>query len=153
MKKIIILFLFSLLAIFTTAAIPLDEIKEVISEWIGVPYRYGGTTKKGIDCSGLTQQLYKQIYSIVIPRTAKQQWAHTERVNKDSLQEGDLVFFKSRGPSGWHVGMYVGEGKFVHAPSKRKTVKISDLNDPYYLKMYKGAGRVPGIETYETYIN
>jgi lipoprotein Spr len=146
MKKLVLLVLFSFTLAFTTAAIPLDEIKEVIVEWIGVPYRYGGTTKRGVDCSGLTQQLYKQIYNIVLPRTAKQQWAHTKRIDKDSLQEGDLVFFKSRGPSGGHVGMYLGEGKFIHSPSRRDKVKISDLNSTYYSKMYKGAGRIPQME-------
>ena len=140
MKKILIFLLFIITVSFTVVN---TSIPETIKEWIGVPYRYGGTTKKGIDCSGLTQQLYKEIYDTKLPRTASQQWKVTERINKDSLQQGDLVFFKSkRSPSGWHVGFYLGEGKFIHSPGRKDKVKISNLEDKYYSKMYKGAGRI-----------
>lgn len=140
MKKLLIISIFLITASFTVYN---SSLNDVIKEWIGVPYRYGGTTKKGVDCSGLTQQLYKEIYNINLPRTASQQWKATERVIKDSLQEGDLVFFKSkRSPSGWHVGVYLGEGNFIHSPSRKDKVKISNLNDNYYTKTYKGAGRI-----------
>ena len=140
MKKLLLILILIISVSFT---IKNSSLYDTVYEWIGVPYRYGGTTKHGVDCSGLTQQLYQEAYSITLPRTARQQWEITERISKDNLQEGDLVFFKSkRSPSGWHVGIYLGEGKFVHSPSRKDKVKISNLNDNYYNKMYKGAGRI-----------
>ena len=114
-----------------------------IKEWIGVPYKYGGKTKRGIDCSQFTKRLYKDVYNKDLPNVCWKQWDVTTRIEKDCLEKGDLVFFKSRrSPSGWHVGVYLGEGKFIHSPGRRDHVKISNLNIDLRLKEYIGAGRL-----------
>ncbi|MEO7264503.1 MAG: C40 family peptidase [Ferruginibacter sp.] len=111
-----------------------------IEEWWNTKYRYGGTSKKGIDCSAFTGLLMSCVYAVRMPRTAKQQYAETQRVNKEELTEGDLVFFNTkRGVS--HVGAYLGDGYFVHASSSNG-VTINNLDEEYYSKRYIGAGRV-----------
>ena len=120
-----------------------NGLDKFVKEWIGIPYRYGGMSKRGIDCSGLTQKLYQEIYNIKLPRTAKQQWNFTKRIDFVDMQLGDLIFFKSkRSPSGWHVGFYLGNGYFVHAPKRGDRVKISNLNKSYYSKTFHSGGRL-----------
>ena len=119
------------------------SLNKFIENWLGVPYKFGGKTKKGIDCSKLTQRIYKEVYNQDIPGVTWAQWDATQRINKDSLITGDLVFFNSRlSPSGWHVGLYIKDGYFFHASNRRDDVKISNLNEDVYLKSYKGAGRL-----------
>jgi hypothetical protein len=110
---------------------------------IGVRYRLGGTRPEtGFDCSGLMRYLFERNFSIVLPQTAPQQFQYGLRVEKWELEPGDLVFFRTR--RGWHVGMYVGEDSFIHAPNRRKTVRVSSLfSDPYWRRAYVGARRVP----------
>jgi lipoprotein Spr len=116
---------------------------------MGVRYRLGGSTKRGIDCSQFTKKLYHEVYNIKLGNNCQQQWNQTKRVQRDSLIVGDIIFFKSRqSPSGWHCGLYLGQGNFVHAANRAEGVKISNLSEPKYDKHYKGAGR---IKTY-TYI-
>ena len=110
-----------------------------IEEWWSTAYRYGGTTKKGIDCSALTGLLLSTVYSIGIPRTAREQYAASEKISRDELQEGDLVFFNTRGGVS-HVGVYITNDYFVHA-STTNGVTISNLDDAYYSKRFIGAGR------------
>ncbi len=111
-----------------------------IDDWLNTRYRYGGTTKKGIDCSALTGLLFSAVYGFTLPRTAREQYHVSERVSKENLQEGDLVFFNTRGGIS-HVGVYLANDRFVHASSSQG-VTISDLNDSYYANKYIGAGRV-----------
>ena len=111
-----------------------------IEDWWGTRYRYGGTTKKGIDCSSFTGQLMQNVYSLQLPRTAREQYNATQRINRDELVEGDLVFFNTRGGVS-HVGLYLGNNYFVHS-SSHNGVTISSLDDEYYNKKYIGAGRV-----------
>jgi lipoprotein Spr/probable lipoprotein NlpC len=86
--------------------------------------------------------LYKEIYQTNIPNVCYKQWNVTERVKKDSLRVGDLLFFTSReSPSGWHCGTYIGNNLFVHAANRAEGVKISTLEEPKYKRRYKGAGR------------
>ena len=119
-----------------------SALNKFIKEWIGVPYKLGGTTKRGIDCSKLTQRLFKDVYNKTIPDVSWKQWNASKRVKRSELQLGDLVFFRSRrSPSGWHVGFYLGNNKFLQAPQKGDRVKISSLNEYPYNKSYKGAGR------------
>ena len=122
------------------------ELTTFINEWIGVKYRFGapdGGSKKGIDCSQFTRKLYGEVYGIKLGNNCQQQWNQTKRVQKDSLVVGDILFFRSRlSPSGWHCGLYLGEGNFVHAANKVEGVKISSLSEPRYKKGYKGAGRI-----------
>src|SRR5690606_2565660 len=103
-----------------------------IIDWYGTPYKYGGMNEDGIDCSGFTNVLYKEIYKIQIPRVSKDIAENVKRKYTEDLKEGDLVFF-SFGKTGIvnHVGIYLHNNKFVHA-STSKGVIISNLTEPYY---------------------
>lgn len=123
------------------------KLNSFVNEWLGVPYKWGGKTKKGIDCSKFTQRLYEDVYNLIIPGVSWKQWDFTERISLDSLQTGDLVFFNSRlSPSGWHVGAYLIDGFFVHASNKKDDVKISKLTDEPYKKNFKGGGRIKNLK-------
>lgn len=111
-----------------------------IDEWWGTRYRYGGSDKNGIDCSSFTCKLMDQIYKYSLPRTAIEQFRSTDRVTIDNLQEGDLVFFNTRG-SVSHVGFYLGDNYFVHS-SVHLGVVISSLKEDYYNRKFIGGGRV-----------
>jgi len=120
-----------------------SNMSAFIKEWSGTPYVLGGSTKRGIDCSNLNKNLYKQVYNLTIPNVCYKQWNATSRVSRDSLKTGDLVFFRStRSPSGWHCGCYLGNGLFLHSPQRGDVVKISSINEPKYKISYKGAGRI-----------
>ncbi|MCW9024372.1 MAG: C40 family peptidase [Gammaproteobacteria bacterium] len=110
---------------------------------IGTPYRYGGSSpKSGFDCSGLVQYTFKQV-GIDLPRTSRSQHKEVFPINRRNLQPGDLLFFRARHEHYVsHVGIYIGEGKFIHAPSRGKKVSINRLNQRYWRKYYYGAGRV-----------
>lgn len=112
-----------------------------IEEWYGTPYRFGGTSKSGIDCSAFVRQLYGDVYNLGLLRTSIEQFATAMFINKEELKEGDLVFFKIRSKRISHVGVYLSEGKFVHS-SVSQGVVISDLSDKYWVKYYAGGGRV-----------
>ena len=111
-----------------------------IDEWFGTHYRMGGTTKKGIDCSAFTSLLLASVYSLTLPRTAREQYNICEHINKENLMSGDLVFFNTRGGVS-HVGVYLTNGQFVHSSSS-DGVKISSLDDGYYSRKFISGGRV-----------
>ena len=118
-------------------------LNKFVYHWLGKPYRLGGTTERGIDCSQFNKRLAKDVYKIEIENVCYRQWDSTQRVSKDSLTIGDLVFFRSRqSPSGWHCGTYIGETMFVHSANRYEGVKISSLLEPKYKLAYKGAGRI-----------
>jgi lipoprotein Spr len=118
-------------------------LNNFVYHWLGKPYKLGGKTERGIDCSQFNKRLAKDVYKIEIENVCYRQWDSTQRVVKDSLQIGDLVFFRSRqSPSGWHCGTYIGETMFVHSANKYEGVKISSLLEPKYKLAYKGAGRI-----------
>ncbi len=110
-----------------------------IDKWWGTRYRYGGTGKSGIDCSAFTGLLMSSVFSIAMPRTAREQYAACEKLKEDEMLEGDLVFFNTRGGVS-HVGVYLGEGYFVHS-SCSSGVTISSLDDTYYRKRFIAGGR------------
>lgn len=110
-----------------------------IEEWWATRYRYGGTDKKGIDCSSFTGKLQQEVYDNSLPRTAREQYQVCEKVALENLLEGDLVFFNTRGGVS-HVGVYLGNNCFVHS-STNSGVTISSLTDNYYSKRYIGGGR------------
>jgi len=116
------------------------KLYSVIEDWWATRYRYGGTTKKGIDCSGFTGTVFNEAYGIVLPRTAKDQYAQCDKIERDELLEGDLVFFNTRGGVS-HVGVYLNNGYFAHS-SVHGGVTISSLDDDYYNRKYIGGGRV-----------
>lgn len=110
--------------------------------WRGVRYRYGSASRSGTDCSGFTSQLYRSV-GVSLPRTSRAQAQVGQRVGKSSLKSGDLVFFRtSRGNRISHVGIYQGNGKFIHASNPRGGVMVSSLSDGYYAKRFVTARRV-----------
>ena len=115
-----------------------------IDEWYGTPYRLGGTTKSGIDCSAFVQVLFASQYGISLPRTAREQYASSHQISRTELKQGDLLFFNTRSGVS-HVGVYLQNNKFVHAASSGG-VMISDLFDNYWVRRFIGAGRVEGTQ-------
>jgi len=117
------------------------KLYAVIEDWWATRYHYGGTTKKGIDCSAFTGTLINEVFGLVLPRTAREQYAQSEKIdNRENLLEGDLLFFNTRGGVS-HAGVYLGNGYFVHS-SVHAGVTINSLNDDYYNRKYIGGGRV-----------
>lgn len=112
-----------------------------IEKWWGTRYCMGGTSERCIDCSAFTQSMMQNVYSIPLPRTARDQYNASQRISYAELKQGDLVFFHTTGRVVSHVGLYLGNNKFVHASSSNG-VTISDLTDSYWSSKYIGAGRV-----------
>jgi len=112
--------------------------------FMGIPYKWGGTTPEtGFDCSAFVQFVFRQATGLVLPRSSFDQIHQGKSVMLDELQPGDLVFFNTMRARFSHVGIYVGENRFIHAPSRGKTVEIVNLNDSYWQKRYNGARRLP----------
>jgi len=110
--------------------------------WMGCPYLYGGTSRSGVDCSGLVQQIFKEVYRINLPRSTKQQFKEGQFVRLNSLNIADLVFFKTNRSAGVdHVGIYLGDDEFVHASTSRG-VMISNLSEKYFKQRFAGARRI-----------
>lgn len=115
--------------------------------FLGVPYRRGGSSAEtGFDCSGFVRAMYEQTAGLILPRRADQQAAATEKIDKSDLQPGDLVFFNTMRRTFSHVGIYVGNGKFIHAPKPGAQVRVEDMGISYWANRFDGARRVPGAE-------
>ena len=108
---------------------------------VGKPYRYGGSTPAGFDCSGLIQYSYKQA-GVSLPRSTDELLRTSQPLRGAHLRRGDLLFFDQEGKKKSHVGIYLGDGKFVHAPSSGKTVRTDRLDSPYWRKHLSEARRV-----------
>jgi hypothetical protein len=124
---------------------PGEDVVQMAKANLGVPYRYGGISPKtGFDCSGLVCWSFEQV-GVKVPRIARDQLKAGVKVeSRDQLRPGDIVVFKgTRSRSGWHSGIYSGNGKFVHSPSKGKTVRESKLSESYFAKRYAGGRRIP----------
>jgi lipoprotein Spr len=115
------------------------KLIDYVDQWWGVPYRIGGTSKSGIDCSGFVRGLVAETYGLDLPRSSREQAQFCKRIEKSQVKEGDLVFFSS-GRHISHVGMYLRNNKFVHASTSMGVV-ISDLDEPYWKRKYAYAGR------------
>jgi len=115
------------------------QLYQNIDDWYGTRYKLGGTTKDGIDCSAFVQTVFLSAFAVTLPRMAKDQYKVTRRISRTELQEGDLLFFNTRGGVS-HVGIYLQNNKFVHASVSG--VMISDMFEPYYVKHFIAAGRV-----------
>jgi cell wall-associated NlpC family hydrolase len=111
---------------------------------LGVPYRRGGNSENtGFDCSGFVRHLYEQSVGQILPRRAVDQARATEVIDREELKPGDLVFFNTMRLAFSHVGVYVGDGKFIHAPRAGKAVNVDDMRSAYWQKRFNGARRVP----------
>jgi lipoprotein Spr len=119
------------------------SLLQVMDTWWGTRYCLGGSTDNCIDCSAFVQVLYRDVYQIPLPRTAHEQYAASELIEKDELKEGDLVFFHTRGRKNaiTHVGIYLQNNKFLHA-STSNGVSISDLDESYWKPRFRGGGRL-----------
>ena len=110
---------------------------------LGVPYRRGGTSAAtGFDCSGFVRAMYQQTIGLVLPRTAADQAAATAKIDKADLKPGDLVFFNTLRRTNSHVGIYMGDGKFIHAPRTGSHVRVDNMNGSYWQTRFDGARRV-----------
>jgi lipoprotein Spr/probable lipoprotein NlpC len=110
------------------------------AKWDGVPYKYGGTSLRGVDCSSLMQIIYRDAFGLKIPRTTKNQAKTGYQINKNSSREGDLVFFKT-GFNTRHSGIILNKDKFIHSSTKHGVI-ISSLNNPYWKSKYWQTRRV-----------
>jgi len=132
----------------------IDQVRQTATEkaselvftalgFMGVPYRRGGNTAEtGFDCSGFVKAMYEQTVGLILPRRAEQQAATTQKIERSELQPGDLVFFNTMRRAFSHVGIYVGEGKFIHSPKPGAEVRVEDMGVSYWSRRFDGARRV-----------
>lgn len=116
------------------------QASEIAASMVGKPYRYGGRSPQGFDCSGLVHFSYLRA-GLEVPRSTRSQRASSRKVSLSRLGRGDLLFFDQEGKRSSHVGIYLGRDRFVHAPSSGKRVRIDSLNDPYWQKHLVDARR------------
>jgi hypothetical protein len=125
-----------------------ELIMDIIMQWIGTPYRFGGMSKKAIDCSAWTRTIFFQADSIVLPRTAREQFTIGKSVSRNNLEFGDLVFFHTYSRKfASHVGIYLADNLFAHASSS-EGVTISSLNSTFYNNRFIGGRRIREVDLY-----
>lgn len=145
MKRIILVLFLTALFTQSRSQIKIPDSSSIqlyhfLKEWWRVPYRWGGTTKKGIDCSAFVRTMYNSLHDKMIPRTSREQYKASTKIKREDLKTGDLVFFKnSRGV--WHVGYYMFDSLFAHS-SVKTGVYVSSLKNPAYKKMWFSQGRL-----------
>ena len=128
----------------SAANITTSQLSAEAKKYIGIKYRSAGTTTSGFDCSGYVQYVYKQL-GVSLPRTSSSMYGTGTAVKQNELIPGDLVFFNTSGKGVSHVGIYIGQGQFIHSSSS-KGVSMAKINDPYYWgKRYIGAKRVTTV--------
>lgn len=117
------------------------KLKAEVQRWLGAPYKAGGTSPKGTDCSGFVYSVYKKVYGVSLPRRSRDMYKIVNKKKERKLKEGDLVFFRTLGARISHVGIYIADGYFVHASSSRGVV-WSNLDEEYYKKNFAKGGAV-----------
>ncbi len=129
-----------------STSVSASSLTEIASKYKGVRYKSGGTTEAGFDCSGYVQFVYKQL-GVSLTRSTGSMYDEGSAIEKANIQVGDLLFFKTTSAKVGHVGIYIGNGKFIHS-STSKGVMVSNVNDPYYWgDRYVGAKRVASVVT------
>jgi probable lipoprotein NlpC len=118
---------------------------QTVIDWIGTPYSYGASSRRGTDCSGFVTKVYQQVYGITLKRSSRSMFSSVEHVAKTDMKAGDLVFFRHGKGAIYHVGIYLKDGKFAHSATNGG-VMVSSLNQPYYHHNFYAAGRVAGTE-------
>lgn len=144
-------------AVETPDAMPADEaaaglggygsqVQELVNqgmEYLGIRYRFGGSSPEtGLDCSGLVQNVFRNALGLDLPRTARDMARLGDKVGMNDLKPGDLVFFNTMRRAFSHVGIYLGEGRFLHAPARGGEVRIEEMDKSYWLKRFNGARRL-----------
>lgn len=136
----------------------IDQVRQTVSNraselvvnamgFLGVPYKRGGNSAEtGFDCSGFVRAMYEQSIGLILPRRAEQQAAATQNIDRKDLQPGDLVFFNTMRRAFSHVGIYVGEGKFIHSPKPGAEVRVESMNMSYWQHRFDGARRVQSTQ-------
>jgi cell wall-associated NlpC family hydrolase len=120
-----------------------SELVVTAMGFLGVPYRRGGNSvETGFDCSGFVRAMYEQTVGLILPRRADQQAAATQTIDKQDLQPGDLVFFNTMRRAFSHVGIYIGDNKFIHSPRPGAQVRVEDMGLSYWTRRFDGARRV-----------
>jgi len=117
------------------------DLEQAAFSFLATPYRFGGNSRKGIDCSAFVQQVFREV-DINLPRSAREQFRVGTEIERDELQAGDLLFFRTYAKFPSHVGIYLGDGKMIHASSRSRRVVVTDIDYPYYRKRFIGAKRV-----------
>lgn len=118
-----------------------DGLQRVVRTFLAIPYRFGAESRKSTDCSGFVQQVFSE-FDVKMPRTAREQYRVGTKVARQELQTGDLLFFRTYARYPSHVGIYLGNGKMIHASRHHRKVVISDIDHNYFRKRYLGAKRV-----------
>jgi cell wall-associated NlpC family hydrolase len=147
-KLLALLLPFLLAACATTGAVPPPEKRSIpdlaasnAAKMVGKPYRYGGASPAGFDCSGLVTFSFRQA-GVAVPHNTSQQRRISKHVKVSDLRRGDLLFFDQEGKKNSHVGIYLGDRRFVHAPSSGKHVRSDTLDNPYWKKHLSEARRL-----------
>ena len=129
-----------------TALHSAQDLASAALDLIGIRYKWGGNTPEtGLDCSGLVRYVFQQVTGVTLPRTARDMSRIGETVAARDLQPGDLVFFNTRRFAFSHVGIYLGDNSFIHAPNRRSSVQVASIDGRYWKKRFNGARRLLGV--------